>query len=81
LDQKTATLCSNIKADKDGNPGDQDIVIYTLTFGDGIPDYAKTLMQNCASDTGKYFHAPSDTDLQSAFEEIAYGLTKLRLAR
>ncbi len=79
LDEKTTALCTNIKADKDGDASDHDIVIYTITFGD-MSDSATTLMQSCATDPGKYFHAPTTEDLQQAFEIIATGLTKLRLA-
>jgi Flp pilus assembly protein TadG len=80
LDEKTATVCSNITGDLDGDGKGENIILYTITFG-VLPDSAKTLMENCASPSGKYFHAPSDEDLQSAFETIAYGLSKLRLAR
>ena len=80
LDEKTATVCSNITGDLDGDGKSENIILYTITFG-VLPDSAKTLMENCASPSGKYFHAPSDEDLEDAFETIAFGLTKLRLAR
>jgi Flp pilus assembly protein TadG len=79
LDEKTAALCTNIKADKDGDASDTDILIYTITFGD-LKDSAKALMQKCATDPGKSFHAPTTDELQTAFESIALGLSKLRLA-
>ncbi len=78
LDAKTAQLCENIKADKDGDPSDQDILIFTITFKVGSENI-KTLMQNCATDAGKSFD--SDDDLTRVFEQIAIGLNQLRLAK
>ena len=52
LDTKTAQVCANVKADKDGAANDEDIIVYTLTFGN-LPTSAETLMQNCASGTNR----------------------------
>ncbi len=85
LDQKTTALCNAIKADKDGIPDDQDIYIYTITLE--VDDAsARTLMQNCATPPANcpgnqcYFDSPSGSDLENAFESIALGLNKLRVA-
>jgi len=86
LDEKTTALCNAIKADKDGVAGDQDIYIYTITFD--VSDAAtRTLMQNCATPPSDcpgeacYFNSPTAADLETAFESIALGLNKLRLAK
>jgi Flp pilus assembly protein TadG len=81
LNQKTADVCTNIKANKDQDAADQDIILYTVVFGVGAGSETETLMRNCASDPGKYFDSPTAGDLQSAFESIALGLNKLRVAR
>jgi Flp pilus assembly protein TadG len=81
LNQKTADICANIKANKDQDETDQDIIIYTIVFGVGAGSETEALMQNCASDPGKYFNSPTAGDLQGAFESIALGLNKLRVAR
>jgi len=78
LDAKTSQLCENIKADKDDDPTDQDILIFTITFK--VPSQnIKTLMRNCATDTSKHFD--SNDDLTKVFEQIAIGLNQLRLAK
>jgi Flp pilus assembly protein TadG len=80
LNQKTAEVCQNIKADKDGEPGDQDILIFTIVFNVNSGPIL-TLMENCASDAGKFFNSPSAGELQSTFEAIAAGLNQLRIAQ
>jgi Flp pilus assembly protein TadG len=80
LNQKTATVCANVKADKDGDASDQDIIVYTIVFGVGAGSATETMMRNCASDPSKYFNSPTGDDLQAAFQSIALGLSKLRVA-
>jgi Flp pilus assembly protein TadG len=81
LDGKLATLCQNVKANLDNDATDQDIVLYTIGFGITSGSSIDTLLSQCASDTSKYFNTPSTEELQSAFEQIALGLNKLRLAQ
>lgn len=74
LNAKTAALCGNVK--------DDSIRVYTITFG-AIPESAKTLMRNCASESeGEplYFHAPSDTALEGVFNAIGADLSNLHLS-
>ena len=80
LDTKTTQLCNNIKADKDGDPNDKDILLYTIIF-DVNSNAIQTLMRNCATDEGKFFNSPDAEDLQGAFQSIAVGLNELRIAR
>ena len=81
LNGYTATLCQSIKANKDDDATDEDIVIYSIGFDIAAGSTIDTAMRNCASAPSKYFNAPSTDQLQGAFESIALGLTKLRLAR
>jgi Flp pilus assembly protein TadG len=81
LDQKTAQLCDNIKADKDGDSSDTDILLYTVGFGLTPGSNVETLMRNCATDPTKFFSSPSPDDLQTVFAAIAAGLSELRVAR
>ncbi len=76
LDAKTAQLCETIKADKDDDPSDQDILIFTISFKINNQSI-KNLMKNCATDAGKNFN--SNDDLTKVFEQIAIGLNQLRL--
>jgi hypothetical protein len=72
LDQKTQTLCSNIKA--------EDIRLYTITFqlSDGP---IKDLMRGCATESSMYFDSPSNDELRNIFESIAKDLNDLRLSK
>jgi hypothetical protein len=73
LNTKTATLCSNVKA--------AEIRIYVVTFGT-MSASSTTLMQNCATvEEGKrlYYNAPTTSDLESIFEEIAKDLTQVHM--
>jgi Flp pilus assembly protein TadG len=80
LNTKTTTVCNNIKADKDGDNADQDVLIYTIVFNVSSPTI-ETLMRNCASDTGKFFNTPSTAQLTDTFQAIARSLNQLRLTQ
>ncbi len=73
LNQKTATLCENIKA--------AGIRLYTITFDLGNNNTIKNLMRNCATSPSMYFNSPTNAQLQSAFHTIAGDLSKLRLSK
>ena len=72
VNDKVATLCQSIK--------DQDIRVYTITFKLNSGSL-QSLFRDCATDPDLYFNSPSNEDLRQAFEEIAYDLSKLRLAK
>jgi Flp pilus assembly protein TadG len=71
IDERMATLCTRIKA--------QGITIYTITLG--TAGATQALYRNCASGPGYYFHAPSASDLRTAFREIGSQLSNLRLEK
>lgn len=66
--QKT---CDNIKA--------AGIVIYTVQVNTGN-DATSTLLQNCASDSSKFFLLKSSTEIVTTFNQIGTALSNLRLA-
>lgn len=72
LDSKTTTLCNNIKA--------EGIILYTVTFqlADGP---IKNLMRDCATSTAMYFDSPSNSELTNVFQQIAVGLSELRISQ
>lgn len=80
LNTRTTTVCNNIKADKDGDTADQDVLIYTIVFNVSSPTI-ETLMRNCASDASKFFNTPSAAELTSTFQAIARSLNQLRLTQ
>jgi Flp pilus assembly protein TadG len=80
LNTRTTTVCNNIKADKDGDAADRDILIYSIVFNVSSPTI-ENLMRNCASDTNKYFNTPSAAELTATFQIIARSLNQLRLTQ
>ncbi len=81
LDQKEIALCNNIKAvtDAGGNPGR--IQIYAIGFGTVINNSSLQLLQQCATDAAHYFYNPTSAELITTFQQIAIGLSKLRISQ
>ena len=78
LNSHTATACANAKA--------AGITIYTVGFEindttSSDPETTKALLQNCATDTSKYFDAQNETDLLDAFHAIGDQITLLRISQ
>lgn len=71
LDTKLATTCQNMKNDG--------VTIYTITFTSGIDATSKGYFKNCASSTDKYYDAPTQANLLSAFEQIARELSNIHI--
>lgn len=73
---RTAVACQKAK---DANL-DRPITIYTITFG-SLASNAGPLMTACATDPEKYFHAPSNSELQTVFAEIGTQISELYLSK
>lgn len=71
LDTKLATTCQNMKNDG--------ITVYTITFTSAIDSTTKGYFKNCASSSEKYYDAPSQANLLSAFEQIARELSNIHI--
>lgn len=69
LNDKLETTCEAMK--------DEDIVVYTITFTSSINDTTKDFYRNCATDSTKYYDAPGQADLITAFETISRELSNL----
>lgn len=72
LDQKTATLCDNIKSNG--------VRLYTITF-QLWSGSTKDLMRDCASSPEMYYDSPTNSELETVFQDIAKGLSELRLSK
>lgn len=57
------------------------IVVYTITFASGLTNATRDLYRNCATDSNKYFNAPTQADLVSVFEQISRELSNLYVAQ
>ena len=64
--------CANIKA--------AGITIYTIQVNTG-GDPTSTLLQNCASDSSKFFLLTSASQIVTTFQQIGTNLTQLRVAK
>jgi Flp pilus assembly protein TadG len=75
LNNLMSNMCSTIKQNG--------IVIYTILFNhdSSVLQSTKTLFQSCASTPNDYFLAPTQADLQAAFQQIGSQLASLRLAQ
>jgi len=71
IDARQQKTCDNIKA--------AGITIYTVQVNTG-GDPTSTLLQNCASDNGKFFLLTSSTQIVTTFNQIGTALSNLRLA-
>jgi hypothetical protein len=72
IDARTALVCSNIKA--------AGITIYTIQVDTGGESPPSTLLQNCASDTSKWFYLQDPNELVTVFTQIGTALSQLRIA-
>ena len=79
LDTKTLTVCDAIKNVSPTNP----VQLYTI--GLGVTSASQTLLTNCASTDDKgnklYYNSPTSQQLASIFQDIAQGLSELRIAQ
>ncbi len=71
LNQKLVTTCQNMK--------DEGIQIYTITFTSAIDNATKNFFRTCASDPNKYYDAPTQQNLLTAFRTIAAELSNLHI--
>lgn len=71
LNDKTATVCSRVKA--------EGILIYTIGFK--VDDSTtQNMLKNCATRPDMYYNSPSNSELAAIFSDIAQGLSELRIA-
>lgn len=71
LDDRFLDTCDGMKA--------ANILIYTVTFDDGVDEDTKDLFRDCASAVGNYHDAPTQDDLEDVFEQIARELSNLHI--
>ncbi|MGN6573321.1 MAG: VWA domain-containing protein [Pseudolabrys sp.] len=71
IDTRQEKTCANVKA--------AGITLYTVQVNTG-GDPTSTLLQNCASDSNKFFLLTSSTEIPTTFSQIGSALTQLRLS-
>ena len=70
--QWTSSACEAAKDDK--------IEIFTISFGSDLSQAAKTVLEQCATDSAHYFDASDAKKLVEAFETIAYRVSATYLS-
>jgi Flp pilus assembly protein TadG len=71
MDARTATTCSNIKADG--------ITLYTVRID--VSGVSPAVLQTCASSPSQFYDVPNVANLNAAFTQIAGQIGKLRIAQ
>lgn len=71
LDNRTALICSNIKADG--------ITVYTVRID--VSGQSPAVLQNCATSPSDFYDVPNVANLPAAFQQIAGQIGKLRIAQ
>jgi len=69
LDERFTDTCNNMKA--------AGILIYAVTFDDGVDEDTKELYRDCANEPANYHDAPTQDKLEEVFEQIARELSNL----
>ena len=72
IDARQQITCDNVKA--------SNVVMYTIQVNTG-GDPTSTLLQNCASDSSKFYLLTSADQMTATFTTIGTNLTKLRVAQ
>ncbi len=72
IDARQAMTCANIKA--------AGITLWTVQVDTG-GDPTSTLLQNCASDSSKFFLLTSSSQIITTFNQIGTALSNLRVAQ
>jgi Flp pilus assembly protein TadG len=71
IDARTQLVCQNIKT--------AGITVYTVQVDTGGESPPSTLLQNCASDIGKWFYMNNASELVTTFQQIGTSLVSLHL--
>jgi hypothetical protein len=69
----TAEACVQAKA--------AGLEVYTISFGNDVPNNIRDLLETCASKPQLYFHASNSAALTAAFNDIADELLSIRLTQ
>jgi len=72
LNAKTLTVCNAVKA--------EGIRVYTIGF-QVTDNTTQNLLKNCATEPEMYYTSPSNAQLAGIFQDIAQGLSELRIAQ
>ena len=73
LDDRMLEVCEDLK--------DKGVLVYTITFDDGVDSYTKGLFRQCATDPTMWHDAPTQSRLIEVYQTIARELANLHLSK
>jgi hypothetical protein len=73
VDSRMSSVCANAKADN--------ITIYAVFVDIGGTQGNSSVLQNCATDSSKYYDLTSTSQIQAAFAAIGQQITNLRVSQ
>ena len=79
LDTKTLAVCTAIKNVSRNAGGEENIQLYTIGFQ--VTSASQTLLTSCASKPDMFYNSPTNDQLAGIFQDIAQGLSELRIAQ
>lgn len=72
LDDRLEETCAGVK-------NIHGVLVYTITFDDGVDDATKDIYRRCATTPAQYYDAPSSDELIEVFETISRELANLHI--
>jgi len=73
LDNRILDVCDILK--------DKNVLVYTITFDDGVDQETKDLFEACATQPSMWYDAPTQEKLLEVYQTIAKELANLHLSR
>lgn len=73
LDDRILDVCEDLR--------DKDVLVYTITFDDGVSDATKEIFEECATQPSMWYDAPTQAKLVEVYQTIAKELANIHLSR
>jgi Flp pilus assembly protein TadG len=73
LDNRIEDVCEILR--------DKEVLVYTITFDDGVSEDTKQIFEDCATQPSMWYDAPTQARLLEVYQTIAKELANLHLSR
>ncbi len=75
LDNRILDVCEDLKS------SNKNVLIYTITFDDGVDEDTKAIFEECATQPSMWHDAPTQAKLLEVYQTIAKELANLHLSK
>lgn len=75
LDNRILDVCEDLKG------SDKNVLVYTITFDDGVDEDTKAIFEECATQPSMWHDAPTQAKLLEVYQTIAKELANLHLSK